>query len=331
MSNLESEYISYETRQCDISGKDVGYTSSTRNITAFISKAGRGDKIHCADGENIFIDCKGGKDDDPDIITNCKQIVVYPNTEINCDDDIDHTLYVKPGVGSAKIRMNRGRASIFFTEVELLNDDHHMMYSQESNTLTLEIDLSDSSQKFTLHISNFFDKKNHVSNVVLIDKYNSSIEPIIDKDQREKELKIDTFVLRAETKLEPFNKAILDWYEGTYPSKKGHQIYGILKNLENGMARPYSIFGSSKSDVISLKDVGFAKAGEGEDIYSLLTEDIEEGPNFIEIDNQSEDKKLDILYISTPSKEAKVEGCNLQLYPQPNLHIQIKDYFLNDA
>ena len=94
------------------------------------------------------------------------------------------------------------------------------------------------------------------------------------------------------------------------------------------MVRPYTIFGSTQSDTISLKDVGFANAAEVSDVYSLSVEEM--GEDFIEIDNQAKDKKLDVLYMSTLPKKAKAEGCNLQLYSYSNMRIQIKDYFFKE-
>lgn len=322
-SSLVADHTFYDRGNITIVKEKSNYTLTTHKMHHFIGKKERIDKINCDDQENIFIDCKGGKNDEHDIITNCKQVVIYRDTEVNCNNDGDYTFYVKPEVGKANVRINRGRVLIHFTETDLLEDCHNITYSLEENVLTLEIKLS-TRQKFILNISNFFNKKKNEVNAILIDKYGSAIELLINKDR------IDAFILRAETKIEPFNKNISDWYKSCYQNKKGYQIYSIVKNLKKGMRRPYSIFGSAKSDVISLKDAGFAKGGEGGDVYSLFTEDIQEGPNFIEIDNKATDKKLDILHIQTILKETKVEGCDLKLFLSPNTSIQIKDYFFHD-
>ncbi|PWU15354.1 MAG: hypothetical protein C5B45_02665, partial [Chlamydiae bacterium] len=323
-SNLVADHTFYNQGNITSAKEGNNYMLATHKMHHFIGKAKRRDEVNCADKENILIDCKGGKDHEHDIITNCKQAVIYRDTIVNCDDDGNYTFYVKPEAGSASLAMHRGRALVNFMETDLLDDCHNIRYSPEENTLTLEIKLATNEQKFTLSISNFFDKKNTRVNAILLDKYGSAIELLMNEGR------IDAFILRIETKLEPFNRDISDWYRSFYQNKKGYQIYGITKNLKKEMIRPYSIFGSVKPDVISLKETGFAEGGEGGDIYSLFAEDIQEGLNFIEIDNKATDKKLDILYTEAILKETKVEGCNLKLYLSPNIFIQIRDYFFHE-
>lgn len=119
--------------------------------------------------------------------------------------------------------------------------------------------------------------------------------------------------------------AFLDWHKSITQNHNNYKVYSVIKGNNS-----YGIVGSTKSDIIPLKEVSFAKGGEGTDVYTLLAEDIAVTPDIIEIDNEANDKELDILYLPAIPQKADVMHCYLLLYRSSNSLIKIKDYFESD-
>ncbi|XGA08004.1 MAG: ankyrin repeat domain-containing protein [Wolbachia endosymbiont of Xenopsylla cheopis] len=329
-NHLEADTVFYNDQDRVISSKDdTSYTATAHSINAFVGKRNRRERIDCGNKSDMLVDCKGGTDVDHDIIKNCNQVVVYGNTSVEGKGD-NCIFNVKPSPGYAKINIKCNEGSIFFSNNILSGDNYNIIYFPERNILHIEeILVNENRQKFTLEVYHYWDNQKHRYAFNLLDKHGSAITPFIDVDQDNGKLQIDTFLLTAERIFSTINE-MSDWYKSTYQNKRGYNVYGIIKDSRKGRTRPYSIFGSTKSDIIPLKEVEFAKGGEGTDVYSLPAEDIAKSPYFIEINNEASDKELDILHISTMPQEAKVVGCHLQLYRLSNSYIQIKDYFLND-
>lgn len=283
-------------------------------------------------GYHVLIDSGGGLNKDKrDIVDNCKKVAISPYTKVTGVGN-DYTFYIKTMRYKAKdlyseIDVN-GKGTVIFPETNLLNDCDEISYN--NSTLSLKISLGQGNQ-YTLDIRNYIEKSSGKPNFVLVDKNGSNIIPKIEK-LVSPATKINSFDVHSEHSLESFNVTD-NHYDKVLSNNKGYEVFAVFKeNLlqsqSNSSTLRHTIFGSSQSDIINFNQANmFAKGGNGSDLYIIdnKMEKIE-----VTIDNNSDDKKLDMLIMTELPEQLSVQECNLHLSFN-NIHVQIKDYLQDNS
>ncbi len=290
---------------------------SVTNINHFIGRSDKAEHINCQNMNNkMMVDSRGGNNKDSDVINNCRQVVVTGSTKV-VSNEPDNTFYIKPSSGYAEID---GKGFIIFSDTALLQEASSISYSAINNTLSFEINFEQNNGRnnniFTLDIHNYRDGEN---NYVIVDKYGSVIEPLIQPNSTE----VTYFNLKAETNLT--TKAKVSERYNEISQANNYTVYGIVKDE----AEHYMIFGSKDSDVIPLtENVTFAQGNEEGDIYNLMPD---KQVN-VTINNYAKDQALDMLYLPVDSIEAnKVKNDLYVSTDSYNANIQIENYFKNSS
>lgn len=160
--------------------------------------------------------------------------------------------------------------------------------------------------QYILDIKNYIEQDSGKPNFILIDKDGNNIVPKIEKLESST-VKINSFELHAEYPLDNFD-VVENRYREILNNNKGYEVFGVVRdkvqNQDNSTV-PHMIFGSSGNDIINL-DQGsvFAKGGNGSDIY-IIGSGI--GEKDVVIDNDSDDKKLDMLLVSEVPEEFSIQ------------------------
>ncbi|WP_341793893.1 hypothetical protein [Rickettsia endosymbiont of Ceutorhynchus obstrictus] len=285
---------------------------------------------------HIFIDSGGGySHGKEDLITGCNKVNIYPYTKV-AGYYSTYTFFVKTQgyenqVSSSTINVH-GNGTIIFSKISLLKDCDQITYSPINNTISFRIPLSQNGT-FTLDVKNYLDRNNN-TNFVLIDKHGSNIVPKLDSNSTI----VSKFELHAGHSLDNLSIA-KDYYRNISYTEKDYKIFGVISSaLENDHKVSYKmVIGSSGVDVINLdKQTVFAEGGEGQDVYIASNAP---GETAVNIDNRSEDKKLDILSVQSiddVSLEQKDDNLSLLIEKKVNHttterdNIIIENYFLGN-
>lgn len=182
--------------------RDIQYDSengkvfniTTEGINYLIGSAGKSERINCSK-DNVVVD-GAAAEYGQDYINNCKQVIVYGNTQVRSEKDGDHKFYVIPSISHSSIDIG-GKGVIGFSATDLLSDCSNITYTP-NNILSLKIPLNADGGEFTLDVLNYLDGKG-VSRFWLIDKHDSVIIPLIDPNKKGNEtLQIDLFILSVD-------------------------------------------------------------------------------------------------------------------------------------
>ncbi|MBV2145670.1 MAG: hypothetical protein KTM48_03025, partial [Wolbachia endosymbiont of Pissodes strobi] len=284
------------------------------------------------DDRDVIIDSGGGSNNnEKDIVENCKKVIISPYTTVKGRKS-HYTFYVKTadykGRGLYSEIDVDGTGTVVFPEIDLLGGCDQITYSVNSNTLSLKVNFGQNNQ-FTLDIKNYVEKSSNKPHFVLIDKNGSNIIPKIERSDSST-IEIKSFELHSEHPLNNFND-VENHYKKILNNHKSYKVFGVIRekvqNQDNSTA-PHMFFGSSEDDIINF-DQGtmVAKGGDGSDMYIV---DGNVGKREIIIDNNSNDKELDTIFIQEAPRELWMQKCNLRLnYNGTN--IQIENYLQNDS
>ncbi|MGL5029388.1 MAG: hypothetical protein ACRC6C_04835, partial [Wolbachia pipientis] len=315
------------------------YVSNNLFNYHYIGRQSKVDEILCMgysehftgiDDRDVIIDSGGGSNNnEKDIVENCKKVIISPYTTVKGRKS-HYTFYVKTadykGRGLYSEIDVDGTGTVVFPEIDLLGDCDQITYSVNSNTLSLKVNFGQNNQ-FTLDIKNYVEKSSNKPHFVLIDKNGSNIIPKIERSDSST-IEIKSFELHSEHPLNNFND-VENHYKKILNNHKSYKVFGVIKvqNQDNSTA-PHMFFGSSEDDIINF-DQGtmVAKGGDGSDMYIV---DGNVGKREIIIDNNSNDKELDTIFIQEAPREFWMQKCNLRLnYNGTN--IQIENYLQNDS
>ncbi|WP_264337371.1 hypothetical protein [Wolbachia endosymbiont (group B) of Dolichovespula media] len=297
----------------------------------YIGRQNKTDEVSCTSSTGDFIDydtiidSKGGYNNDKrDIIENCDRAIILPYTDVRGTEG-NYVFYIKAAGYKGKdlhSEINvKGTGTVIFPETDLLNDCDEITYSSNNNTLSLKIGLGQNN-RYTLDIKNYIKQSTSKPNFILIDKNGSNIVPKI------KELgaiKINSFELHSEYALDNFDD-VENHYKKILNNNKDYKVFSVIRgktqNQDNN-AVPHMVFGSLGDDIVNFdQGTTFARGGEGNDVY-LISGDI--NSREVKIDNNSNDKKLDILFMPMVEKDFSVQQCDLHLNYN-NTSIQVKNY-----
>ncbi|WP_157956383.1 ankyrin repeat domain-containing protein [Wolbachia endosymbiont of Folsomia candida] len=312
VSQLKSKGLSYENNI--VTTQEAQMTAE--NINHFIGRKAEAEHVDCQNMNNkIVIDSRGGNSGNSDVVSNCRKVIVTGNTKV-VSNESDNTFYIKPSAGHAEIR-GEGKGFVIFSDTALLQRASNISYSSTNNTLSIEIQgNSGNSGTFTLDVQNYLDKENN-HHYLLIDKYGSVIEPIIQQNSTH-------FNLKAEINLTNRDD-VAQRYQEISQVNGNYTVYGVVRDLAgNNM-----IFGSEGSDVIPLtQNVTFAQGNEESDVYSLISG---EKAN-VTINNYDEKKALDILYLPTDSIETNRVEDDLHIATgNVTANIKVENFFRNSS
>jgi hypothetical protein len=305
----------------------------------YVGKQNKVDKILCTsysehfkkDDRDVIIDSGGGLNNgNKDIIENCKKVIISPYTAVKGEKS-NYTFYVKTSGYkddnlSSEINV-KGTGTIVFSEIDLLSECDQITYSNNSNTLSLKIKLGQSKQ-FTLDIKNYVEKSSNKPNFVLIDKNGSNIIPKIEKSDSPT-ITIKSFELHTGCSQEcSFNNfsSVENHYKKVLNNKRGYKVLSVVRDEihKKECTTQHMVFGSLGDDIINFdRGTVFARGGNGSDVYSI-DNNIESKE--VNIDNKSEDKKLDILLMPEASEDFSIQGCDLHLNYN-NTNVRVKNYF----
>ncbi|APR97793.1 ankyrin repeat domain-containing protein [Wolbachia endosymbiont of Folsomia candida] len=312
VSQLKSKGLSYENNI--VTTQEAQMTAE--NINHFIGRKAEAEHVDCQNMNNkIVIDSRGGNSGNSDVVSNCRKVIVTGNTKV-VSNESDNTFYIKPSAGHAEIR-GEGKGFVIFSDTALLQRASNISYSSTNNTLSIEIKgNSGNSGTFTLDVQNYLDKENN-HHYLLIDKYGSVIEPIIQSNSTH-------FNLKAETNLTT-RAEVAQRYQEISQVNGNYTVYGVVRDT----ARNNMIFGSEGSDVIPLtQNVTFAQGNEESDVYSLISC---EKAN-VTINNYDEKKALDILYLPTDSIETNRVEDDLHIATgNVTANIKVENFFRNSS
>ncbi len=307
VSQLKSKGLSYENNI--VTTQEAQMTAE--NINRFIGRKAEAEHVDCQNMNNkIVIDSRGGNSGNSDVVSNCRKVIVTGNTKV-VSNESDNTFYIKPSAGHAEIR-GEGKGFVIFSDTALLQRASNISYSSTNNTLSIEIQ----DGTFILDVQNYLDKENN-HNYLLIDKYGSVIEPIIQSNSTH-------FNLKAETNLTT-RAEVAQRYQEISQVNGNYTVYGVVRDTAgNNM-----IFGSEGSDVIPLtQNVTFAQGNEESDVYSLISG---EKAN-VTINNYDEKKALDILYLPTDSIETNRVEDDLHIATgNVTANIKVENFFRNSS
>ncbi|WP_157956387.1 ankyrin repeat domain-containing protein [Wolbachia endosymbiont of Folsomia candida] len=307
VSQLKSKGLSYENNI--VTTQEAQMTAE--NINHFIGRKAEAEHVDCQNMNNkIVIDSRGGNSGNSDVVSNCRKVIVTGNTKV-VSNESDNTFYIKPSAGHAEIR-GEGKGFVIFSDTALLQRASNISYSSTNNTLSIEIQ----DGTFILDVQNYLDKENN-HNYLLIDKYGSVIEPIIQSNSTH-------FNLKAETNLTT-RAEVAQRYQEISQVNGNYTVYGVVRDT----ARNNMIFGSEGSDVIPLtQNVTFAQGNEESDVYSLISC---EKAN-VTINNYDEKKALDILYLPTDSIETNRVEDDLHIATgNVTANIKVENFFRNSS
>lgn len=281
---------------------------------------------HFTEGDNrdVIIDSGGGVSrNKKDVVKNCRKVIISPYTTVEGGKS-NYTFYVKTadykGRGLYSEINVDGTGTVVFPEIDLLSDCDQITYSKESNTLSLKINLGQNDQ-FTLDIKNYFEQSSNKPHFVLIDKNGSNIVPKIERSDSAT-IKINSFELHSEYSLGNFDD-VETHYNKILKNNKDYKVLGVIRGKTQNQNDSDMVFGSSGDDVINF-DQGtmFARGGKGSDVY-VITDGINNKE--VKIDNNSDDEKMDTLFIPEVEKGFSIQKCDLHLN-YSNISIQVKNY-----
>ncbi|MCJ7454471.1 MAG: ankyrin repeat domain-containing protein, partial [Wolbachia endosymbiont of Homalodisca vitripennis] len=216
-----------------------------------------------------------------------------------------------------------GTGTVVFPEIDLLSDCDQITYSKESNTLSLKINFGQNNQ-FTLDVKNYVEQSSNKPHFVLIDKNGSNIVPKIERSDSAT-IKINSFELHSEHSLDKFDD-VETHYNKILNNNKDYKVLSVIRGKtqnQNDSEVPHMVFGSSGGDVINF-DQGtmFARGGKESDVY-VITDDVNNKE--VKIDNNSDDEKMDTLFMPEVEKDFSIQQCDLYL-KYNNSNIRVKNY-----
>ncbi|WP_341823962.1 ankyrin repeat domain-containing protein [Wolbachia endosymbiont (group A) of Udea olivalis] len=302
----------------------------------YVGRKNKVDEISCMgyskhftgiDDRDVIIDSGGGSNkNEKDVVESCKKVIISPYTRVKGRKS-NYTFYVKTadykGRGLYSEIDVDGTGTVSFPEFDLLSDCDQITYSKNSNTLSLKINFGQNNQ-FTLDIKNYVEQSSNKPHFALIDKNGSNIVPKIEKSDSPT-IEIKSFELHSEHSLKGF-RAVENHYKKILNNHKGYKVLSVVRGKtqsQNNSVVSHIVFGSSGDDIINF-DQGtmFAKGGEGRDVY-FVSNDI--SSKAVKIDNNSNDKKLDILFMRVVEKDFSIYKCDLHL-KYNNSNIRVKSY-----
>jgi len=302
----------------------------------YIGRKNKVDEILCMgysehftgiDDRDVIIDSGGGVSrNKKDAVKNCRKVIISPYTTVEGGKS-NYTFYVKTADYKGRYLYSEinvdGTGTVVFPEIDLLSDCDQITYSKDSNTLSLKINFGQNNQ-FTLDIKNYVEQSSNKPHFVLIDKNGSNIVPKIERSDSAT-IKINSFELHSEHSLGNFQD-VENHYKKILKNNKGYKVLGVIRGKtqsQDNSVVPHMVFGSSGDDVINF-DQGtmFARGGKGRDVY-VITDDINNKE--VKIDNNSDDEKMDTLFIPEVEKGFSIQQCDLHLN-YSNISIQVKNY-----
>ncbi|WP_179947513.1 ankyrin repeat domain-containing protein, partial [Wolbachia endosymbiont of Cylisticus convexus] len=305
----------------------------------YVGRKNKVDRVLCigysehftgTDDREVIIDSGGGSSNsEKDVVEGCKKVIISPYTEVKGRKS-NYTFYVKTadykGRGLYSEIDVDGTGTVVFPEVDLLGDCDQITYSKNSNTLSLKINFGQNNQ-FTLDIKNYVEQSSNKPHFTLIDKNGSNIVPKIERSDSSI-IRITSFELHTEHSLESFDAAE-NHYKKILSNNKGYKVFGVVREkLQSNSAFQHMVFGSSGEDIINFDQRNtFARGGNGSDTY-VIDSNIEERE--IIIDNNSDDKKLDMLVMPEVPERFSTQQCNLHL-SYNNIRVQVRNYFQGNS
>ncbi|WCR58422.1 ankyrin repeat domain-containing protein [Wolbachia endosymbiont of Ctenocephalides felis wCfeJ] len=302
----------------------------------YVGRKNKVDKVLCmgysehftgTDGRDVIIDSGGGSNkNEKDIVENCKKVIISPYTTVKGGKS-NYTFYVKSADYKGRSLYSEidvdGTGTIIFPEIDLLGDCDQITYSTSSNTLSLKINFGQNNQ-FTLDIKNYVEQSSNKPHFLLIDRNGSNIVPKIERSGSST-IKINSFELHSEHSLDNF-KDVENHYKKILNNNKDYKVLGVIRGKIQGQDSsvvPHMVFGSSGDDIINF-DQGtmFARGGKGNDIY-VIGDSVNNRE--VKIDNNSEDGKLDTIFMREVPMKFLMKGCDVHLNYN-NTNIQIKNY-----
>ncbi|MFT4327658.1 MAG: ankyrin repeat domain-containing protein [Wolbachia pipientis] len=309
------------------------YVSNNLFNYHYIGRQNKVDEVLCmgysehfteSDNRDVIIDSGGGVSrNKKDVVKNCRKVIISPYTTVKGRES-NYTFYVKTADYEGKSLYSEidvhGTGTVNFPEFDLLSDCDQITYSKDSNTLSLKINFGQNDQ-FTLDIKNYFEQSSNKPHFVLIDKNGSNIVPKIERSDSAT-IKINSFELHSEHSLGNF-KDIENHYKKILNNNKDYKVLSVIRGKTQNQNDSDMVFGSSGDDVINF-DQGtmFARGGKGSDVY-VITDDINNKE--VKIDNNSDDEKVDTLFIPEVEKGFSIQQCDLHLN-YSNISIQVKNY-----
>ncbi|WP_425385343.1 ankyrin repeat domain-containing protein [Wolbachia endosymbiont (group B) of Schoenobius gigantella] len=313
------------------------YVSNNLFNYHYIGRQNKVDEILCmgysehfteSDSRDVIIDSGGGFNRNrEDVVENCRKVIISPYTTVEGGKS-NYTFYVKTadykGRGLYSEINVDGTGTVVFPEIDLLSDCDQITYSKESNTLSLKINFGQNNQ-FTLDVRNYVEQSSNKPHFVLIDKNGSNIVPKIERSDSAT-IKINSFELHSEHSLGKF-KDVENHYKKILNNNKDYKVLSVIRDRvqnQGNSAVPHVVFGSSGDDAINF-DQGtiFARGGKGRDVY-VITDDINNKE--VKIDNNSDDEKIDTLFMPEVEKDFSIQQCDLYL-KYNNSNIRVKNYF----
>ncbi|WP_341817711.1 ankyrin repeat domain-containing protein [Wolbachia endosymbiont (group A) of Pherbina coryleti] len=313
------------------------------NVDAFrysyIGRQNKTDNVLCTynsrrltrnDNRDVFINSGGGlSKNEKDTVDNCKKVAIAPYTKVTGAEN-DYTFYIKTTDYEAKDLYSeidvKGTGTVIFPETNLLDDCDEISYFSTNNTLSLKIGLGQGNQ-YTLDIKNYIKQGSNQPNFMLIDKNGSNIIPKIEKLESSI-TKINSFELHTEHSLDSFDAAE-NHYKEILINNKDYKVFGVVRaKLQSNSEFQHMVFGSSGEDIINFDQRSmFARGGNGSDMYVI---DSNTEKREIIIDNNSGDKKLDMLVMPEVPEEFSIQQCNLHLN-YSNTHVQVRNYLKGNS
>ncbi|MFP3033325.1 MAG: ankyrin repeat domain-containing protein, partial [Wolbachia sp.] len=316
--------------QIDNNGVFNYYYVGRKNKVDEVLCMGYSEHLTGIDDRDVIIDSGGGFDNNKkDVVENCKKVIILPYTTVKGGKS-NYTFYVKAADYKGKGLYSKidvdGTGTIIFPEIDLLGDCDQITYSTSSNTLSLKINFGQNNQ-FTLDIKNYVEQSSNKPHFVLIDKNGSNIVPKIERSDSSA-IKITSFELHSEHSLDSFDD-VESHYKKILNNNKGYKVFSVIRGKvqnQGNSAVPHMVFGSLEDDVVNF-DQGtmFAMGGGGSDVY-FISNDI--NSREVKIDNNSNDKKLDTLFMSAVEKDFSIQQCDLYL-KHNNSNIRVKNYLQN--
>ncbi|VVC27472.1 Latrotoxin, C-terminal domain,Serralysin-like metalloprotease, C-terminal,Ankyrin repeat-containing [Cinara cedri] len=307
----------------------------------YVGRKDKLDKVLCMgysehfkgnEDRDIIIDSRGGSNDNErDVIEGCKKVIVSPYTTVKGGKS-NYTFYVKTAGYKGKNLHSEinvdGIGSVVFPEFDLLDDCDQITYSRSSNTLSLKMSFGQNN-KFTLDIRNYVEESSNRPHFLLIDKNGSNIVPKIERSDTST-IRINSFELHSEHSLDKFDD-VENHYKKILNNNKNYNILGVIRDKAQSNKKvelQHVVFGSAGNDIINF-DHGtmVAKGGNGSDMY-VIDSNIERRE--IIIDNNSDDKKLDMLVMPEVPEEFSIQQCNLHLNYN-NTRIQVRNYLQGNS
>ncbi|WP_264704376.1 ankyrin repeat domain-containing protein [Wolbachia endosymbiont (group B) of Apotomis betuletana] len=306
------------------------YVSNNLFNYHYIGRQNKVDKILCMgynDKRDVIIDSGGGFNrNKEDVVENCRKVIISPYTRVKGRKS-NYTFYVKTadykGRGLYSEIDVDGIGTVSFPEFDLLSDCDQITYSKNSNTLSLKINFGQNNQ-FTLDIKNYVEQSSNKPHFTVIDKNGSNIVPKIERSDSPT-MEIKSFELHSEHSLDNFDD-VENHYKKILNNDKSYKVLSVIRGKVQNQSDsivPHMVFGSLEDDIINF-DQGtvFARGGKGNDVY-VVGDSI--GNKEVKIDNNSNDKKLDILFMRIVEKDFSIYKCDLRL-KYNNSNIRVKSY-----